>query len=510
MHAEDAAARSVQPATAQEILRLTGISKRFPGVQALDDVRLDVRAGEVMALVGENGAGKSTLVEILTGIYQPDAGHVHIRGKQVRFASPIDAWRAGIAAIHQEAVMFDELTVAENIFMGHHQLRRSVPLLDWPAMRLRTRELLERLKIDLAPDTRLKDLSVAQRHIVGVAKALSHDAKIVIMDEPTAALSQREIDYLFGMVRQLRAAGKGVIFISHKFDEIFAIADRYTVLRDGRFIGAGSIAEVGQGDLVAMMVGRTLAEVFPKVEVPIGDVVLEATRLTHETEFDNISFELRAGEILGFYGLVGAGRSELMQSIFGLNPRSAGTVRVKGQEARIRSSADAIAAGIAYVPEDRQVQGAILPMSIRENITLPLLGQLCGAFLNLGRERAVTREIGHRLAVKAASWDQTVEELSGGNQQKVVISKWLATRPDIIILDEPTKGIDIGSKAAVHTFMGELVHDGLAVILVSSELEQILGMSDRIIVMYEGRVRRHFTRAEATAEAVVTAAMGAD
>lgn len=510
MHAEEATARSVQPAAAPEILRLTGVSKRFPGVQALADVRLDVRAGEVMALVGENGAGKSTLVKILTGIYQPDAGHVHIHGNQVRFASPNDAWRAGITAIHQDTVMFDELTVAENIFMGHHQIRRPVPLLDWPSMRVRTRELLERLNIDLAPDTRLKDLSVAQRHIVGVAKALSHDAKIVIMDEPTAALSQREIDYLFGIVRQLKAAGTGVIFISHKFDEIFAIADRYTVLRDGQFIGAGSIGEVGQGDLVAMMVGRTLAEVFPKVEVPIGDVVLEATRLTHETEFDNISFELRAGEILGFYGLVGAGRSELMQSIFGLNPRRAGTIKVKGQEVRIRSSADAIAVGIAYVPEDRQVQGAILPMSIRENITLPLLGQLCGAFLNLGRERAVTREIGHRLAVKAASWDQTVEELSGGNQQKVVISKWLATRPGIIILDEPTKGIDIGSKAAVHTFMGELVRDGLAVILVSSELEEVLGMSDRIIVMYEGRVRRRFTRAEATAEAVVTAATGAD
>ncbi|MFQ5973676.1 MAG: sugar ABC transporter ATP-binding protein [Alphaproteobacteria bacterium] len=506
-----AMAETREPNLDKHLLDLEGVSKRFPGVQALDDVRLSIEAGQVMALVGENGAGKSTLVKILTGIYQPDAGRLRIAGEKVRFASPHDAWRAGITAIHQETVMFEELTVAENIFMGHQPARRPLPFVDWPHMRRRTRELLDELHIDISPDVRVKDLSVAQRHIVGVAKALSHDAKIVIMDEPTAALSQREIEYLFDIIGDLKAAGKGVLFISHKFDEVFVIADRYTVLRDGLHVGTGTIADVTQPELVSMMVGRTLDEVFPKIDVPLGDTVLDVEHLTHETEFDDISFTLRRGEILGFYGLVGAGRSELMQAIFGISRPMSGAIRIGDRDVRIGSPADAISAGIAYVPEDRQVQGAILPMSIRENVTLPLVDRLSrGPFLDSGRERKLTRDLGHRLSLRAAHLEQRVEELSGGNQQKVVISKWLATRPAIIILDEPTKGIDIGSKAAVHEFMGELVQDGLAVILVSSELEEVLGMSDSIIVMYEGRIRRRFARAEATAEAVVTAATGAD
>lgn len=491
------------------LLSLAGVSKRFPGVVALDRVGLDVRAGEVLALVGENGAGKSTLVKILTGLYRPDEGEVRIGGRPVSFASPRDAWAAGITAIHQETVMFEELTVAENIFMGHHPLAAGA-MVDWRTIRQRTAELLDRLDVRLSPTARVKDLSVAQKHVVEIARALSHDARIVIMDEPTAALSQREIGDLFRVVRQLKAQGKGIVFISHKFEEIFAIADRYTVLRDGRFIGAGAIAEVDRDRLIAMMVGRRLDQVFPKRQVALGEIVLEVEGLSHETEFDDINFTLRRGEILGFYGLVGAGRTEAMQALFGITPRSCGRIRVKGREVRIRSPREAIAAGIVYVPEDRQAQGAILSMPISENVTLPLLDRICrGWILRRGVELAVARDYGTRLSVRAAHWQQPVEELSGGNQQKIVIAKWLATRPDVIILDEPTKGIDVGSKAAVHDLMGEFVEQGMAVILVSSELPEVMGLADRIVVMHEGRIRRVFDRDETDAQAIVAAAMGA-
>jgi len=491
------------------LLSLDGVSKRFPGVVALDRVGLDVRAGEVLALVGENGAGKSTLVKILTGLYRPDEGEVRIGGRPVSFASPRDAWAAGITAIHQETVMFEELTVAENIFMGHHPLAAGA-MVDWRTIRQRTAELLDRLDVRLSPTARVKDLSVAQKHVVEIARALSHDARIVIMDEPTAALSQREIGDLFRVVRQLKAQGKGIVFISHKFEEIFAIADRYTVLRDGRFIGAGAIAEVDRDRLIAMMVGRRLDQVFPKRQVALGEIVLEVEGLSHETEFDDINFTLRRGEILGFYGLVGAGRTEAMQALFGITPWSCGRIRVKGREVRIRSPREAIAAGIVYVPEDRQAQGAILSMPISENVTLPLLDRICrGWILRRGAELAVARDYGTRLSVRAAHWQQPVEELSGGNQQKIVIAKWLATRPDVIILDEPTKGIDVGSKAAVHDLMGEFVEQGMAVILVSSELPEVMGLADRIVVMHEGRIRRVFDRDETDAQAIVAAAMGA-
>ena len=496
--------------TAQPLLQLAGVSKRFPGVQALDDVALAARSGEVVALIGENGAGKSTLVKILTGIYQADAGDIQLAGERVRFTTPLAAAAAGVAAIHQETVMFDELTVAENIFLGQQPVRGRSRLIDWGAMRTRARDLLREIGVDVAPDTPVKALSIAERHLVTVAKALAQDAKVLILDEPTAALSRREINYLFDIVRRLKDAGKAIIFISHKFDEIFAIADRYTVLRDGKFIGAGAVAEVTQDDLVRMMVGRTLDEVFPKVDVPIGDVVMAVKGLRHPTEFDDISFELRRGQILGFYGLVGAGRSEVMQALFGLTRPSGGSIEIGGAPVRINSPPDAIAHGIAYVPESRQEHGVILPLSVRVNVTLPHISALArGPFLDARRERDLTATFGERLSIKAATWEQAVEELSGGNQQKVVLSKWLATNPRIIILDEPTKGIDIGAKALVHGFMGELVKVGLAVILVSSELEEILGMSDDVVVMHRGRVQAQYRRDVATAETLVRAATGA-
>ena len=490
------------------ILSLSRISKSFPGVRALHDVSLTLRAGEVTALLGENGAGKSTLVKILTGIYTPDSGTLVLDSEPQVFAGPSAASRAGITAIHQETVMFDELSVAENIFMGH------LPVLaggrvDWARVNREAAALLARLEADFAPGTLLKRLGVAQKHLVEIARALSRDARIIIMDEPTAALSSREIDDLFAIVAQLKAQGRAILFISHKFEEIFRIADRWTCLRDGEFVGEGAIGDVTQADLVKLMVGRSIDQVFPKRRVPIGETVLEVADLSNATEFDGASFSLRRGEILGFYGLVGAGRSELMQALFGLTPVTRGSVKVKGKAVSLRSASDAIRAGIAYVPEDRQVQGTFQPFGIRENATLAALGKYARhGVLSRAAELAATKKLGQRLSVKASNWEQRLGNLSGGNQQKVVIAKWLASEPEILILDEPTKGIDIGSKAAVHDFMGELAAQGLAIILVSSELPEVMGMSDSIQVMHAGRFVRRFGPGEASAEAIVSAASG--
>ena len=490
------------------LLAVAGVSKSFPGVRALHNVALTLRAGEVMALIGENGAGKSTLVKILTGIYTPDEGEIQVAGVPVAFASPREAWASGITAIHQETVMFDDLSVAENIFMGHMPMTPRGRV-DWAAMKTKTADLLARLEADFTPDTLLKRLGVAQKHLVEIARALSHDARIIIMDEPTSALSEREIGDLYRIVEQLKAQGRAILFISHKFQEIFRIADRWTCLRDGEQVGEGSIKDVTQADLVKLMVGRPVEQAFPKRIVPIGDIVLEVEDLSNATEFDAISFKLRKGEILGLYGLVGAGRSEAMQGLFGLTPLTRGRVRIENQPISIGSSSAAIAAGIAYVPEDRQGQGAVLPFGIRENMTLAsVAGFARRGSINKSAELDITRVLGRRLAVKAANWEQRLSELSGGNQQKVVIGKWLATKPRLLILDEPTKGIDIGSKAAVHDFMGELAGEGLAIILVSSELPEIMGMADHIIVMHEGRIVTEFARGEATAEQIVSAASG--
>ena len=377
-------------------------------------------------------------------------------------------------------------------------------------MYARTRELLAELEINLDPQTILKNLSIAQRHIVGIARALSIDARIVIMDEPTAALSRHEIEDLYGIIRGLTAAGKAILFITHKFDEIFAICQRYAVFRDGRFIGDGLIEDVDQDKLVSMMVGRNVAQIYPKRPVKLGEIVLEVDRLSHPTEFEDISFSLRKGEILGFYGLVGAGRSEVMQALFGITHPSRGSIRLEGRELSITSPRDAVRAGIVYVPEDRGKQGAILPLPIVENISLPQLDRISRrGFVDMAAEFVLARQYGERLQVKAASWSDPVDTLSGGNQQKVVIGKWLATQPKVIILDEPTKGIDIGAKAAVHDFTVELAEQGLAVIMVSSELPEVIGMADRIAVMHEGHIRHIFSREEATPEAIVTAATGA-
>jgi rhamnose transport system ATP-binding protein len=492
------------------VLSLDRIVKDFPGVRALSSVSLDLFAGEVTALVGENGAGKSTVVKLLTGIYQPDGGVIKLDGKAVSLSTPIDAAHNGITAIHQETVLFDELSVAENIFIGHSP-RTRLGLVDWKKMNDDAATLLDRIGSTVKPSTLLRDLGIANKHLVAIARALSIDARVVIMDEPTAALSHKEIEELYLLVEQLKSDGKAILFISHKFDEIFRVADRYTVFRDGELVGSGKIKDTNSDSLVELMVGRSIDSVFPPRINQLGESVLQVKGYSHPTEFDDINFSLHRGEILGFYGLVGAGRSEFMQALFGITRPSAGSLFINGKQLTPKSPADAIAHGLVYVPEDRGTQGAIIALPIVDNIALPSL-QLTSnkGFIRVAREYALARQYTQRLELKAAALDQSVGELSGGNQQKVVIAKWLATQPQVIILDEPTKGIDIGSKAAVHAFMRELASQGLAVIMVSSEIPEIIGMSDRIIVMREGRQVAEIDQKQVSPEKLVRAAAGID
>lgn len=497
-----------RPAAKTPILEMRGISQIFPGVKALDGVSIALYPGEVTALIGENGAGKSTLVKILTGIYRPTEGEILIDGTPVTFASAQAATDAGVTAIHQETVLFDELTVAENIFLGHAP-RTRFRTIDWRAMNTRAAELLHALESEIDPTIRLKDLSIAQRHLIAIARALSVEARIVIMDEPTAALSRKEIDDLFRIVEGLKKQGKAILFISHKFDEVYEIAENFAVFRDGRAVGHGRLAKTPQDEIVRLMVGRDVANVFPKIEVSIGDTVLSVRNYCHPTEYRDISFELKRGEILGVYGLIGAGRSELCQSLFGVTQPSSGALTLEGAPVSIRSPRDAIAAGIVYVPEERGRHGLALPMPIFQNMSLPSLTKTSrSGFLKAANELALARQYAERLDLRAAALSVPVGTLSGGNQQKVVIGKWLATQPKVIILDEPTKGIDIGSKAAVHGFISQLASEGLSIIMVSSELPEILGMSDRVLVMREGLSAGIFDRPQLSAETLVRAATG--
>lgn len=501
------------PATTPDIpvapvLALNGVTKTFPGVKALSEVSLALYPGKVTALVGENGAGKSTVVKILTGIYQPDGGDITVDGTPTRFPTAQAAGASGVTAIHQETVLFDELSVAENIFLGHAP-RGRFGLIDTARMMSEATRILTSIGAAIDPGVKLRDLGIANKHLVAIARALSIDARVVIMDEPTAALSQKEIEELYDLVETLKAQGKAILFISHKFDEIFRIADHYTVFRDGQLVGDGRIDNVTEAELVKMMVGRDVDQIFPERERNVGDPILVVENYNHPTEFADIGFTLRQGEILGFYGLVGAGRSEFMQALFGITRPTGGQVRIEGAPVEIRSPADAVANGIVYVPEDRGRQGAITALPIFQNVTLPSLGRTSrNGFLRLAEEFKLARDYTQRLDLRAASLDTDVGNLSGGNQQKVVIAKWLATQPKVIILDEPTKGIDIGSKAAVHDFMAELAAQGLAVIMVSSEIPEIMGMSDRVIVMREGRIAVELSGSDLTPERLVRHAAG--
>jgi rhamnose transport system ATP-binding protein len=487
------------------LLRLSGIAKSFGGVRALTRGELELHAGQVTALIGENGAGKSTLVKILTGVHSPDGGSIEIDGREVSIRSPQDALRLGISVIHQERVLFDDLTVAENIFAG-----RESRLIGWRNIYSGAASLLAQLESRIDPRATLTGLSIAEKHMVQIARALSQDARVVVMDEPTAALSHHEAEDLLKIVRRLKSEGRAVLYISHKFEEVFAVADRYAAFRDGAAVGAGLVAETTLDELVKLMVGRPIDQVFPKLPADIGDEVLRVESLSREPEFADVSFSLRRGEILGVYGLVGAGRTEVMHALFGLSEARGGRVTLDGRELRPRDPGDAIREGIVYVPEDRQTQGAILTRSICDNITLPSLAQFARlGFVQPGREAAAAQDWVARLQVKCADARQEVGSLSGGNQQKVVLARWLLTAPRVLILDEPTKGIDVGSKAVVHRLMSELVQQGLGVIMVSSELPEVLGMSDRVLVMRRGRVRGLFDRADAKAETILRAATDA-
>jgi rhamnose transport system ATP-binding protein len=489
----------------QPVIGVEHISKSFGGVHALQDVHFEVYAGEVHALLGENGAGKSTLIKILTGVHRPDSGEVYFEGQPVHFANTREALERGIAAIYQEPSLFPDLDVAENIMVGRQPVRRWG--IDWKRMYGEAGDLLRRLSLPIDPRTKARDLSVAQQQIVEIARALSINAKVLVMDEPTSSLTLREVDDLFAIVRQLRDVGTAVVFISHRLEELSALADRVTVLRDGVYVGTRPMASVTTEELIRMMVGRTLGELFPKQEVAAGDVILEVEGLGVEGAFSDVSFQLRRGEIVGMSGLIGAGRTNVARAIFGTEPATSGTIKLDGKPVSIKSPDEAMALGIAYVPEDRKEHGLVLGMSIADNITLPFLSRFATAgWLNERKKLQAAREASQRLAVKMADVSQNAGQLSGGNQQKVVLAKWLGTEPRVLILDEPTRGIDVGTKAAVHSLMSNLAARGMAILMISSELPEILGMSDRILVMREGRLTGQFTRAEATQESLMSAA----
>jgi rhamnose transport system ATP-binding protein len=475
----------VAPGPAAPLLEVRDIEKTFPGVRALSGVSFEVRAGEVHALLGENGAGKSTLIKIISGVYEPDGGSILIGGRETRFTSP------------------------ENIFLGHAP-RAGMGRIDWRAMRARAEALLASLEIDdLAANQVVGALSVGNRQRVEILRALSHDARILIMDEPTAALTESDVTRLFDIVRRLRARGVGIVYISHRLDEIFAIGDRVTVLRDGAYVGARNVADTNASELVQMMVGRRIDNLFPKTTVPIGAPVLEARDIVRHPMTKSVSLTVRAGEIVGLAGLVGSGRSELAQTLFGITPAESGEIRLMGEGVTIRSAEGARSKGIAYVPEDRGVQGLVRPMSVLHNFSLAALGALSRAgFIDRGAERRMAEEGVQRFRVKTSSVEEIAGRLSGGNQQKIVLGKWLANNPKLLILDEPTRGIDVGAKAEIHRLMSELAGAGVAILMISSELPEVLGMSDRVLVMREGRFVAEFDRAHATSETVGAAMMG--
>jgi rhamnose transport system ATP-binding protein len=495
----------------EPLLALRGVSKSFGAVAALRDVRLELAAGEAHALVGENGAGKSTLVKILAGVHRLDAGSVFLDGMPVEFAGPADARAAGIAVIYQEPTLFPDLSVAENIFMGRQPLRggRLDRRIDRSAMHTQARELFDRLGVALDPGRPARGLSIADQQLVEIAKAISFEARVLVMDEPTAALSGVEVDRLFAVARSVRDAGAAVLFISHRFDEVFALCQRVTVMRDGAWVSTDPIGEVDVETIVRRMVGRDVSSLYPKQDAVPGEVVLDVRGLTTAGSFHDISFEVRAGEIVALAGLVGAGRSEVIRAVFGVDRYDAGEVRVGGQPLRAGHPADAIEAGLALVPEDRRQQGLVMELSVERNATLARRWSLARfGILRPGAERRDAATWTDRLQVRSGPLSDPVSTLSGGNQQKVVLAKWLATKPRVLLVDEPTRGIDIGTKAEVHRLLSELAGAGVAVLMVSSELPEVLGMADRVLVMHEGRLIRQLAGAQANEESVMFAATG--
>ncbi|ACB96392.1 sugar ABC transporter ATP-binding protein [Beijerinckia indica] len=494
------AAESHAPLMATDyLLTAENIRKEFPGVLALDGVELKLRRSSVHALMGENGAGKSTLMKIIAGIYKPDAGRIRLKGNEISFQSPLDALESGISMIHQELNLMDYMTVAENIWIRREPLNR-FGFVDHDEMRRMTQALFRRLRIDLDPDAEVRDLSVANRQIVEIAKAVSYGSDVLIMDEPTSALTEREVDHLFEIIRDLRAQGIGIVYITHKMNELFEIADEFSIFRDGRYISTHAACDVTCDDIIRMMVGRELTQMFPKEEVPIGDVALSVKNVGLDGVFQGVNFDLRAGEILGIAGLIGSGRSSLAATLFGVTPATSGSIAIAGNDVVIDSPATAMRHQMAFLTEDRKVSGCLLSLSILENLQLAVLQDkyVTNGFVHEKELFSACDEMARKLRVKTPNLQEIIGNLSGGNQQKVLIGRWLLNKPRILILDEPTRGIDVGAKAEIHRLVTELAREGVAIILISSEMPEVLGMSDRIMVMHEGRMTGILDRSEAT------------
>lgn len=495
------------------LLEARAISKRFGGIQALDNVDFSLRAGEVMALSGENGAGKSTLIKILAGAYPRDAGEILIDGKPVEIRNPHDAQQLGIAVIYQEFNLTPNQTVAENVFLHAPQRRNGwlgrLGILDANARQQATQELLKQIGSIVRPDQQVANLSVAQQQLTEIVKALAQDARMIIMDEPTSVLPDNEVELLFQMIRRLKERNIAIVFVSHRLAETRRIADRVTVLRDGQMVGLANVDEVTDDEIISMMVGRSIHELYARTERAKGEAILKVAGLSRKGALHDVSFELRRGEILGFAGLVGAGRTEIARCIFGADPFDRGAIELKGHPVQIRSPQDAVKAGIGYLPEDRKLQGLILGMTVRDNIALAVLRQIARrGFVPWKVVAQLGNAYVQQLHLRPPRIDLPVHQLSGGNQQKVVLAKWLALKPQLLILDEPTRGIDVGAKAEVHELMDRLAKEGIGIILISSELPEILNMSDRLLVVAEGRIVGELTRSEATQERVLELASG--
>ncbi|GHV70395.1 ribose import ATP-binding protein RbsA [Spirochaetia bacterium] len=496
------------------ILKLSSIVKTFPGVKALDGVHFELRPGEIHALMGENGAGKSTFIKIITGVYAPDGGEIFIDGKPVLIKTPLDAQALGIAAIYQHVTCFPDISVAENIFMGHELVRGPVKRVDWRTMHQKAGGLLEQLGANFDSRAIMGTLSVAQQQIVEIAKALSSNARIIIMDEPTAPLSNRESEDLYRITLGLKEKGVSIIFISHRFEDMYRLADRVTVLRDGKYINTWNIADVDDNTLTTAMVGREIVQFFPprntntNTNTMAGNVIFKVEGLSRTGYFKDVAFELRKGEVLALTGLVGAGRTEVCEAIYGIASYDAGTITLDGKNLDHPSPTEALAEGIGYLPEDRLKQGLVLRWEIAKNITLPALEKFTRhSWLDKNRENAASGELADKLSIKAVSVHDKVSTLSGGNQQKVIVAKLLTADMKVIILDEPTKGVDVGAKTAIYKIMNDLVHAGYGIIMVSSEMPEVLGMSDRVVVMRDGRVTASMDTKDATQEKILRYAM---
>ncbi|SFC21112.1 sugar ABC transporter ATP-binding protein [Tropicimonas isoalkanivorans] len=485
--------------TGEYILEVDDVRKEFPGVVALDNVQLRIRPGTVHALMGENGAGKSTLMKIIAGIYKPDRGEVRFAGEPIDIKTPIDALNSGIAMIHQELNLMNTMTVAENVWIRREPKGRG-GLIDHATMRRMTQTLFDDLNIPLDPRATVGDLTVAQKQMIEIAKAVSYSSDVLIMDEPTSALTESEVDHLFTIIRDLKSKGVGIVYITHKMDELFEIADELTVFRDGQYVGTEPASNVTRDDVIRMMVGREITDMFPKIACEIGEPVLEVRNLGRGNEFRNVTFELRAGEILGLAGLVGAGRSEVAEALFGVKPATTGNIVIDGKPVTIGSPTDAMEHGMAFLTEDRKESGCFLILDCLENIQMALVTRdmvTKTGFVQQAKITELVNDYVEKLRIKTPSLGEIVENLSGGNQQKLLIARWLLTNPKILILDEPTRGIDVGAKSEIHRLITQLAGQGVAILMISSELPEVLGMSDRIMVMHEGNVSGFLDRSEA-------------